>query len=86
MLAVVAGTFVFVGATEVIPEKSEDSEHKWKKLFALMSGIVSHNTQWHWDIDPSSISDTMDRSPLATQRICRVNFPLLKRRHYKVCS
>ena len=41
MLAVVAGTFIYVGATEVIPEEWEDQEHKWKKFFALMSGIVS---------------------------------------------
>ncbi|KAL7469241.1 hypothetical protein ACHAXS_009501 [Conticribra weissflogii] len=41
MLAVVAGTFVYVGATEVIPEEWEESEHKWKKFFALISGIVS---------------------------------------------
>ena len=32
MLAIVAGTFVYVGATEVIPEEWEDSEHKWKKF------------------------------------------------------
>ncbi|KAL7521736.1 hypothetical protein ACHAWX_006415 [Stephanocyclus meneghinianus] len=41
MLAVVAGTFVYVGATEVIPEEWEESEHKWKKFLALISGIVS---------------------------------------------
>ncbi|CAB9498896.1 Zinc transporter ZIP1 [Seminavis robusta] len=41
MLAIVAGTFVYVGATEVIPEEWEDSEHKWKKFAALMCGIVS---------------------------------------------
>lgn len=41
MLAVVAGTFIYVGATEVIPEEWEDSEHKWKKFFSLISGIVS---------------------------------------------
>lgn len=41
MLAVVAGTFVYVGATEVIPEEWEDPEHKWKKFIALISGIVS---------------------------------------------
>ena len=41
MLAVVAGTFVYVGATEVIPEEFESQEHKWKKLLALLSGIVS---------------------------------------------
>eukprot|EP00591_Stephanopyxis_turris_P010460 CAMPEP_0195529408 /NCGR_PEP_ID=MMETSP0794_2-20130614/31923_1 /TAXON_ID=515487 /ORGANISM="Stephanopyxis turris, Strain CCMP 815" /LENGTH=343 /DNA_ID=CAMNT_0040660709 /DNA_START=458 /DNA_END=1489 /DNA_ORIENTATION=+ len=40
MLAVVAGTFIYVGATEVIPEEWEDQEHKWKKFAALMSGIV----------------------------------------------
>jgi zinc transporter 1/2/3 len=41
MLAIVAGTFVYVGATEVIPEEWEDPKHKWKKFGALMSGIVS---------------------------------------------
>ena len=41
MLAVVAGTFIYVGATEVIPEEWEEQEHKWKKFFALISGIVS---------------------------------------------
>lgn len=41
MLAIVAGTFVYVGATEVIPEEWEDSENKWKKFLALMSGIVA---------------------------------------------
>jgi len=41
MLATVAGTFVYVGATEVIPEEWEEQEHKWKKFFALMSGIIS---------------------------------------------
>lgn len=41
MIAIVAGTFVYVGATEVIPEEWEEPEHKWKKFGALMSGIVS---------------------------------------------
>jgi len=41
MLAIVAGTFVYVGATEVIPEEWEDSSNKWKKFISLMSGIVS---------------------------------------------
>jgi solute carrier family 39 (zinc transporter), member 1/2/3 len=41
MLAIVAGTFVYVGATEVIPEEWEDSTNKWKKFIALMSGIIS---------------------------------------------
>jgi zinc transporter 1/2/3 len=41
MLAIVAGTFVYVGATEVIPEEFEDPSNKWKKFAALMSGIVS---------------------------------------------
>jgi zinc transporter 1/2/3 len=41
MLAVVAGTFVYVGATEVIPEEWEDPDHKWTKFVALLSGIVS---------------------------------------------
>jgi len=41
MLATVAGTFIYVGATEVIPEEWEEQEHKWKKFFALLGGIVS---------------------------------------------
>lgn len=41
MLATVAGTFIYVGATEVIPEEWEGQEHKYKKFFALISGIVS---------------------------------------------
>mmetsp|Transcript_46413 Transcript_46413/g.140559 ORF Transcript_46413/g.140559 Transcript_46413/m.140559 type:complete len:459 (-) Transcript_46413:390-1766(-) len=41
MLAVVAGTFVYVGATEVIPEEWEEPDHKWKKFAALMMGIGS---------------------------------------------
>jgi zinc transporter 1/2/3 len=41
MLAIVAGTFVYVGATEVIPEEWEEQDHKWKKFVALMSGIIS---------------------------------------------
>lgn len=41
MLAIVAGTFVYVGATEVIPEEFEEPGNKWKKFAALMSGIVS---------------------------------------------
>ena len=41
MLAVVAGTFVYVGATEVSPEEWEDPEHKWKKFLSLIMGIVS---------------------------------------------
>lgn len=39
-LAIVAGTFVYVGATEVIPEEWEDSSYKWTKFGALMTGII----------------------------------------------
>ena len=41
MLAIVAGTFLYVGATEVIPEEFEEATNKWKKFTALMTGIVS---------------------------------------------
>jgi len=41
MLAAVAGTFIYVGATEVIPEEWEDQEHKWKKFLSLLAGIGS---------------------------------------------
>jgi len=41
MLAIVAGTFVYVGATEVIPEEFEDQSNKWQKFGALVSGMVT---------------------------------------------
>ena len=41
MLATVAGTFIYVGATEVIPEEWEDGENKWKKFGMLITGIIS---------------------------------------------
>jgi len=41
MLATVAGTFIYVGATEVIPEEWENQNHKYKKFFALISGIIA---------------------------------------------
>jgi zinc transporter 1/2/3 len=40
MLATVAGTFIYVGATEVIPEEWEDGERRWTKFGSLMAGIV----------------------------------------------
>eukprot|EP00639_Heterosigma_akashiwo_P007595 CAMPEP_0194563382 /NCGR_PEP_ID=MMETSP0292-20121207/3468_1 /TAXON_ID=39354 /ORGANISM="Heterosigma akashiwo, Strain CCMP2393" /LENGTH=71 /DNA_ID=CAMNT_0039412317 /DNA_START=59 /DNA_END=274 /DNA_ORIENTATION=+ len=40
MVALAAGTFIYVGATEVIAEEFEDSENKWKKFGSLMAGIV----------------------------------------------
>jgi zinc transporter 1/2/3 len=41
MLATVAGTFIYVGATEVIPEEFEDQDNKWKKFGSLVGGIVT---------------------------------------------
>jgi len=41
MLAMVSGTFVYVGATEIIPEEWEDSENRWLKFFSLISGIIT---------------------------------------------
>jgi zinc transporter 1/2/3 len=54
MLAIVAGTFVYVGATEVIPEEFEDQSNKWIKFGSLMSGIITifaitqytHGLEW----------------------------------------
>lgn len=40
VLALVAGTFVYVGATEVIPEEWETPHDKWPKFGALMAGIA----------------------------------------------
>ena len=41
VLAAVAGTFIYVGATEVIPEEWEEPENKWIKFASLMAGIIS---------------------------------------------
>lgn len=35
MVALAAGTFIYVGATEVIAEEFESPHDKWKKFFAL---------------------------------------------------
>lgn len=35
MVALAAGTFIYVGATEVIAEEFETPHDKWKKFFAL---------------------------------------------------
>lgn len=41
LLALTAGTFIFVGATEVIPEEFEDhASHKQLKTAALAAGVV----------------------------------------------
>jgi zinc transporter 1/2/3 len=56
MLAIVAGTFVYVGATEVIPEEWEHSDNKWTKFVALMTGIISifAITQYTMSLDAMS--------------------------------
>lgn len=35
LVAMAAGTFIYVGATEVIAEEFESPHDKWKKFFAL---------------------------------------------------
>lgn len=37
LVAMAAGTFIYVGATEVIAEEFESPHDKWKKFFALSS-------------------------------------------------
>lgn len=41
VLAIVAGTFVYVGATEVIPEEFDHTKHKYKKFSFLLLGIAA---------------------------------------------
>lgn len=36
MVALAAGTFIYVGATEVIAEEFESQEDKWKKFLSLL--------------------------------------------------
>jgi len=40
LVALASGTFIYVGATEVIAEEFEDQENKWKKFGALIAGIL----------------------------------------------
>lgn len=39
LVAMAAGTFIYVGATEVIAEEFESPHDKWKKFFALTGTI-----------------------------------------------
>jgi solute carrier family 39 (zinc transporter), member 1/2/3 len=40
LVAMAAGTFVYVGATEVVADEFESPHHKWKKFGALLGGVV----------------------------------------------
>ena len=40
MIAIVAGTFVYAGATEIVPEEWETPTDKWSKFATLAVGIV----------------------------------------------
>ncbi|CAM9507855.1 unnamed protein product [Ectocarpus sp. 6 AP-2014] len=48
MVAMAAGTFIYVGATEVIAEEFESPHDKWKKFSALTAGIVIIAYVTHW--------------------------------------
>lgn len=39
LVAMAAGTFIYVGATEVIAEEFESPQDKWKKFFALTGEV-----------------------------------------------
>ena len=38
-MALAAGTFIYVGCTEIVAEEFEESENKWKKFAALLAGV-----------------------------------------------
>lgn len=38
-VALAAGTFIYVGCTEIVAEEFEEPENKWKKFFALLAGV-----------------------------------------------
>lgn len=46
MVALAAGTFIYVGATEVIAEEFETPHDKWKKFSALTGMRVSVCCGW----------------------------------------
>lgn len=39
-VALAAGTFIYVGCTEIVAEEFEEEENKWKKFASLLSGII----------------------------------------------
>lgn len=39
-VALAAGTFIYVGCTEIVAEEFEEPEGKWKKFGALLAGVV----------------------------------------------
>ena len=41
MIALTAGTFVYVGATEVVPEEFEDGAASRAKVVALLLGVAT---------------------------------------------
>ena len=46
MMALAAGTFIYVGATEVIAEEFENPEDKWKKFLSLSGICCINNKRW----------------------------------------
>ncbi|KAG5190962.1 ZIP divalent metal transporter [Tribonema minus] len=48
LVSLAAGTFVYVGATEVVADEFETPHHKWKKFAALLGGVVliAYITSW----------------------------------------
>jgi solute carrier family 39 (zinc transporter), member 1/2/3 len=39
-VALAAGTFIYVGCTEIVAEEFEEQDNKWKKFFSLIAGVV----------------------------------------------
>lgn len=39
-VALAAGTFIYVGCTEIVAEEFEENEGKWRKFGALLAGVV----------------------------------------------
>lgn len=39
-MALAAGTFIYVGCTEIVAEEFEEEEGKWKKFGALLTGVL----------------------------------------------
>ncbi|CAM9772797.1 unnamed protein product [Phaeothamnion confervicola] len=45
LVALTAGTFVYVGATEVVAEEFEEPDHRWTKFLALLGGCLAVSSQ-----------------------------------------
>lgn len=77
MVALAAGTFIYVGATEIVAEEFECREDKWKKFFSL-SGTkkIGKYKQFFTTKAVCSLIGLLE-PPVSAMNICRLAAPML---------